>query len=140
MSYLCSTLNGCVNEPSRPGGHFESPGRPYVHLPAHWTGSWVTPTLLETDNAGMAYSSEIAVDANGNALSVWVQYDGGRFGIRSNRYDATTGTWGTATLIEGYNAGSAWGPKVVIDAGGNALAVWRQFDGTRDNIWSSRFE
>jgi hypothetical protein len=28
---------------------------------------------------------------------------------------------------------------VAADAAGNAVAVWRQYDGTRYNIWANRF-
>jgi hypothetical protein len=29
---------------------------------------------------------------------------------------------------------------VAFDAAGNAIAVWDQYDGIRDNIWANRFE
>jgi hypothetical protein len=42
-------------------------------------------------------------------------------------------------LIETDDAGSAIAPQIALDAAGNALAVWTQSDGTRDNIWSNRY-
>lgn len=48
--------------------------------------------------------------------------------------------WGTAQLIETDNAGNATLPQIAVDGSGNAIAVWRQHDGTRDNIWANRFE
>jgi len=98
---------------------------------------WGTAALIESE-ARSAYSPQIAIDANGNALAVWRQYDGTRYNIWSNRYTAGTG-WGTAALIETDNAGNAAGPQIVIDANGNALAVWAQHDGTRLNIWANRY-
>jgi len=103
------------------------------------TGTWGTATLLETDNAGNALYPQIAIDAFGNAMTVWFQYDGTRDNIYSNRYIASTGTWGTPTLVETDNTGGAEYPKVAIDISGNAVAVWQQSDGTRFNIWSNRF-
>ena len=47
--------------------------------------------------------------------------------------------WGMATLIETDNAADAFSPQVAFDASGNALAVWTQFNGTRNNIWANRF-
>ena len=47
--------------------------------------------------------------------------------------------WGVATLVETDNTGGASDPQVAVDGSGNAIAVWYQFDGTRDNIWSSRY-
>jgi hypothetical protein len=104
------------------------------------TGTWGTAQLIETDNTGPAYIPQVAVDASGNAIAVWEHYDGTRYNIVANRYTAATGAWGTAQLIETDDAGGADGPQIAIDAGGNALAVWFQHDGTRDNIWANRFD
>jgi len=103
------------------------------------TGTWGTAELIETDNAGDAYSHQVTIDSSGNAVAVWSQSDGTRFNIWSNRYTALTGTWGTAELIETDNAGAALNPQVAVDSSGNAVAVWQQYDGTRTNIWSNRY-
>ena len=103
------------------------------------TGLWGTAALIETDDAGSAGRPQIAINANGNALAVWVQFDGTRENIWSNRYTAGAG-WGTAALIETDNVGGANSPQIAIDANGNALAVWNQHDGTRDNIWANRYQ
>ena len=95
---------------------------------------WGTAALI----AGGAAFPQIAFDANGNALAVWSQSDGTRYNIWSNRYTAGSG-WGTAMLIETDNAGSAIGAQIVIDASGNALAVWEQSGDRLDNIWSNRY-
>ena len=52
---------------------------------------------------------------------------------------APTKAFGTATLIETDNSGNAFNPQIAIDGSGNALAVWQQFDGLRNNIWSNRY-
>ena len=103
------------------------------------TGLWGTAELIEANNTGNAYDPQVAIDADGNAVAVWRQYDGTRYNILSNRYTASTGLWGTAALIETDDAGGAYVPQVAIDADGNAVAVWRQSDGTRDNIWSNMY-
>ena len=100
---------------------------------------WGTAELIETDDAGDAGVPQIAFDAAGNALAVWEQSDGIRFSIWSNRYTAGSG-WGTPELIEADDTGGAECPQIAFDAAGNALAVWRQFDGVRYNIWSNRYE
>jgi hypothetical protein len=99
---------------------------------------WGSAALIETDNTGGAQNPQIAVDAAGNALAVWIQFDGTVYNIWANRYTAGSG-WGSAALIETDNAGSAHNPQVAIDPAGNALAVWTQSDGTRDNIWANRY-
>lgn len=51
----------------------------------------------------------------------------------------TCRAWGTPTLVETGDAGDALGPKVAIDADGNAIAVWYQDSGTRTDIWANRY-
>jgi hypothetical protein len=103
------------------------------------TGLWGTATLIETENSGDALGAQVAMDASGNAVAVWYQRDGTRENIWSNNYTAATGLWGTAVLIEDNNTGAAYYPQIAMDASGNAVAVWRQSDGIRDNIWSNRY-
>jgi uncharacterized membrane-anchored protein len=98
---------------------------------------WGTATLIETDNVNNAFNPRLAMDSNGNAIAVWSQSDGTRYNIWSNRYVVGTG-WGTRTLIE-TDTGSASSPQVAIDSSDNAIAVWYQSDGTRNNIWSNRY-
>ncbi len=101
---------------------------------------WGIAELIEAGD-GQAESPQIAIDASGNALAVWVQTDGTYNSVYSNRYSAESG-WDAAEaeLIEDGNDGDAYNPQIAIDASGNALAVWRQYDGTNYNIWSNRFD
>ena len=99
---------------------------------------WGAAALIETDNAGDAYNPQIAFDSSGNAIAVWYQYDGTRNNIYANRYATGTG-WGAAALIETDNAETAWAPQIAFDSSGNAIAVWTQSDGTRNNVWANRY-
>ncbi|MFO8050518.1 MAG: hypothetical protein R6V01_02320 [Thermoplasmatota archaeon] len=99
---------------------------------------WGTAELIETDNTGSARLTRIAIDGSGNAVSVWELSRGARYDIWSNRYVVGTG-WGTAELIETNDEGSARFPKVDVDPSGNAIAVWRQSDGTTGSVWSNRY-
>jgi hypothetical protein len=100
---------------------------------------WGSAVLIETDNSGNAVHPQIAVDVAGNAVAVWYQSDGTWENIWANRYEAGTG-WGSAVLIETDDSGSASGAQVAVDGAGNAVAVWDQLDGTRYNIWANRYE
>ena len=61
---------------------------------------WGTPELIETDDVGNAMAARVAVDANGNAIALWLQSDGRtptqRWGLSINRYTASEG-WGSRT-------------------------------------------
>ncbi|MBL1260616.1 MAG: hypothetical protein COB33_008815 [Thiotrichaceae bacterium] len=100
--------------------------------------SWGTATLIENNDTGLASSPQITIDSIGNAIAVWLQSDGARTSIWANRYTAD-GTWGSAELIETDDTGNAVTPQVAMDGSGNALAVWSQSDGVRNNIWANRY-
>lgn len=100
---------------------------------------WGTAVLIETDNAGFAYGPKVAVDPSGNAIAVWYQGDGTRYNIWANRYTVGIG-WGTAALIETDDTGTAEDdPQIAFDPSGNAIAAWRQTDGTRYNIYANYY-
>jgi len=63
--------------------------------------SWGTATLIESSSQD-ASETWVAIDNSGNAMAVWRQSDGvdPNPSIWANRYDAVSGSWGTATLIE----------------------------------------
>jgi hypothetical protein len=103
------------------------------------TGGWGTAELIETDDRGHAGGAQVAIDANGNALAVWAQSDrapSGRSYVWYNRY-TPSGGWGTAARIVA--AGDAGAVRMAMDPDGNAVAVWRQYDGVRSNLWASRY-
>lgn len=108
-------------------------GSPPSSLP-----SWNVAELIETYDAGGVANPQIAIDIFGTAIAVWAQSDDTRDNIWANRY-TPGGGWSTAELIETDNASSAGKPQVAFDSSGNAFAVWKQSDGTRDNIWANRY-
>lgn len=102
-------------------------------------GLWRAPVLIKSDNLVAASNPQIAVDSSGRAIAVWEQLDGAQYSIWSNRYTVGSG-WGAPEIISTSTGGSARYPKVSVNASGNALAVWHQYDGVRvSNIWANRF-
>ncbi len=99
---------------------------------------WENATLIETNTSGPSGTPRAAVDPVGNAVAVFIQYDGSRNNIWANRYAVGSG-WGNATLLETDNVSHAYSPQVAVDPSGNAVAVWYQSNGTRNNIWSNRY-
>ena len=100
--------------------------------------NWNSDQLIE-NNAENGYNPQIAVSGD-NAVAVWRQYDGSVTRIYSN-YSTDGGvTWDpeTTQLIEdntGYDAGGE-NPQIAI-SGDNAVAVWPQYDGNNDRIYSN---
>jgi hypothetical protein len=100
---------------------------------------WGEAELLNTGDDGNALNPQIAFDPRGNALVVWEQHDGTRKNLWARRYVAAN-AWSAPVLIETEDAGDAIDSQIGVDADGNAIAIWRQDDGTRYNIWANRFE
>jgi hypothetical protein len=98
--------------------------------------AWGTAELIETGE-GNTVNPQVAIDSNGHAIAVWRQWDGTAISIYTNRFNGTD--WGTAELIETGDAGNAYVPQVALDSNGNAIAVWYQSDGTKNNIYANRF-
>jgi hypothetical protein len=82
------------------------------------------------------YGPEVGMDNMGNAHAVWYQSDGTRYNIWTNTYTSGSG-WGTAGLIETDDTNSAYRPKISVAGNGNAVAVWHQSDGIRQNVWAN---
>jgi hypothetical protein len=102
------------------------------------SGGWSAAQRVESNGAGDARRPQIAIDGSGNVVAVWIQSDGTRFNVWTNRY--TPGrSWGTPELIETDNTSNASKPRIAVDPNRNALAVWEQSDGTRVHLWSNRY-
>jgi hypothetical protein len=132
---------------------FSTPTRIWSNRYTVGSGWGGFPDLIQTDIGGggtaNALTPQLAMDANGNALAVWVQPDGASDNtpdIWINRYTAGSGWGTTANLgqvrinIPGAAGAPAGWPQIAMDANGNALVVWTQSDGVNDSIWSNRYQ
>jgi hypothetical protein len=97
---------------------------------------WGMASLLETDNAGDAYSPQVAVDGIGNVTAVWKQSDGKRFSIYANRYVNGAGWEGVKQIESGIaNQVSANAPLVTYSAAGYVMVAWQEADGLNAKTW-----
>lgn len=99
---------------------------------------WSAPELLETQDSGNAYYARIVMDDAGNAMVVWLQSSGSINSLWARRYAVGAG-WGPAQLIENDDSGNVSPPQLALDASGNVLVVWQQYNGSVYNIWSNRY-
>jgi hypothetical protein len=89
--------------------------------------SWLAPGDLSV--AGQdAYDQQVAVDSQGNAVAVWDRYNATNT-IVQGAVRPAGGIWQAPVdlSVAGQNADS---PQVAFDSQGNAVAVWRRFNGT----------
>lgn len=96
---------------------------------------WGSAKLISM-KTGHAFGPKIAMDKLGNAMTVWYQSDGTDYQVWTNRYGVEKG-WGTATQIHSTSV-DILHPQIAVDEIGNAILVWRQFDGIEYSLYASR--
>lgn len=104
------------------------------------SASWGTPVIIDNTDVSVI-SPKVGMDDNGNAIAVWAQSDGmNSHEAWANRYDANSGSWETAQMIETDSAGSTQAFEVAVTPDGDAIAVWRQYDDGRGDIWANHYD
>jgi len=105
------------------------------------TATWGSQQKLEKDKGNISYP-QIAIDDAGNVMAAWSQRSEGEvyFNLWSNRYDAQTGLWGTAELVESA-PGHTSQLKIASDPAGNVTAVWQKGGHVGQlNVWANRYD
>ncbi len=123
--------------------HFllQVPGSPFLSSPKGWIGLW-TVGEVELDVGPVYQEVELAMDQRGDALALWMQVDGDRAMVWTNRYQRETG-WGTAqTLYQGDT--EAYPPMIRLAmerSQGLAVAAWLQKTASSDRaVMIRRFD
>ena len=101
-----------------------------VEAPPSARAAWTSPVTLSSQDAG---SPRVAIDAQGDAVFVWRCFDGTEYRIQT-RSRAVDGTLSPIRMLSAVGQ-DASGPSVAVDsATGNAVFVWRRFDGANYRI------
>jgi hypothetical protein len=98
---------------------------------------WAGVELIEASATRYAFGPDVAVDANGNAVAVWTQNEGGNYSLWANQFVAGEG-WSTARVAASGDVGSAAYPEVGVGKDGSAIVVWNQDIGPGYALYSSR--
>jgi hypothetical protein len=95
-----------------------------------------TLSSVQTLSKADAYDPRVALDPDGNAIVVWQRSDGTNNRVQSRRRSAS----GTLSAVQTLSkAGQdALDPEIVLDHHGNAIVVWRRFDGANWRIQARR--
>jgi hypothetical protein len=101
-------------------------------------GRWRDPTPIGVTEAGDAGKPQLAMSDDGSAVVVWAQSNGDLVGVWSNRFSPDL-DWEGPTPIGPLDLGPARLPQVASSPSGDAVAVWVQFDGRQESIWSNRY-
>ena len=104
--------------------------------------SWRGAVAIDGDGGGDARAPRIAVSPGGQALALFLRSDGTHDHVYANFYGGAgwgEGAWLGVRRIDADSGGSASQPEIAYDAGGNAIAVFRQSDGENLRIYANRF-
>lgn len=101
-------------------------------------GRWENERVLGGDAYIAGTSPELVVDSEGNAIVIWEGWGNNDYDILAARFDSSSGTWSESAAIE-TGAGGANSPQMAVDGEGNAIAVWKQYDGTTRSIFANRY-
>ncbi len=123
----------------------------YQHDGSNWQifkseyrdGEWTHPASLSdsiSPDGQHAYDPQVAMDSSGNTVIVWHQYDGGITRIFKSEY--RDGEWTHPTGPDDNISPDGWHallPQVAMNDSGSAVIVWRQYDGSNDQIFKSEY-
>lgn len=107
---------------------YEGPGANYVIKAAYrpaggaWSASQSISAPLQS-----AFESRVALDASGNAVAVWERSNGSNSIVQAAPRPAG-GAWSVPQDLSAAGQ-SAAEPQVAVDPVGNAVAVWKRYDG-----------
>jgi hypothetical protein len=96
--------------------------------------AWSAAATLD-DGGGTASAPQIAIDASNDGIAVWAQDSQ----VYASRY--SSGVWTRQSIGNGAGVTAATQRALEYDGGNttDAVAVWTQSDGVRNNIWARRF-
>ncbi len=77
--------------------------------------------------------ARVALDPQGNAVAVWHRSNGANAIVQGAVRTAGSGVWQTPVDLSAAG-GDAQEPGVSLDPQGNAVAVWRRYNGTNDIV------
>lgn len=102
---------------------------------------WGPAQRLQPPSAWTAYWPAVALDTGGNGIVVWSRREGNEWIIWAERFLATSG-WGQPAAIG--TAGGSGGRSdeqvaIAVNARGDGVAAWAQWDGAHNSIWVNRF-
>jgi hypothetical protein len=102
---------------------------------------WTIPSITDSISpATPGYFPKVAMDAQGNAIVVWAQFNG----MFSQVYKAElrNGVWSYPTDVNDNispETAEVSDPEVAMDDNGNAIIVWTQSDGFNNQLFKSEY-
>lgn len=110
---------------------------------SHYTAGsgWSAPIAIETGSgANNMYQLNLAVANNGDAIAIWLNFNGSsKYEIWSNRYVAGTG-WGSAEKIgASFDLPGELPIDLAMNDKGDVFVIWRRNNGVNETIYSNHY-
>jgi PKD domain len=94
-----------------------------VHAADRSAGTWAAPVTVSPASQTDLVSSQVAMDAHGDAFAIWTLLNGGSAQIEATERLPGNGVWQTPTALSA-NTAFAQDPTLVVDPLGNVWATW----------------
>jgi hypothetical protein len=103
---------------------------------------WTKSPVRISDGTTDSQFPAVAVNSTGNAVVVWRGDHGTKMNIGATRYSPDAGWSAPKVISTDRNKVYADNPGVGMDAQGNALAVWQEYDPQNPilSFWGNRFD
>lgn len=101
--------------------------------------AWAPPVTISDPafSANVTGVPPIGVDADGNAIAIWVSQESTTSVVRSSRFSAVTQTWSSPLQIGSDGANDA---HIAVTADGKALAVWSNSSSSVSTTYANIFD
>jgi hypothetical protein len=95
--------------------------------------AWLSPVDLSPETGINAAQVDVAMDHRGDAVAVWQASNSTETSVQVSVRSASTGTWGTPTVLttEGNGIKDA---SVAVDERGNAAVIWQVESGLTSSV------
>lgn len=102
------------------------------------SSGWGPATLIQSQPMADALAGDVAMDGSGDAVAVWTVKNAGGT-LWASRFTAPAG-WSTPVRLDeaafGQGVIDADDPHVAVEPAGNAVVVWKAWDGEDQMVWA----
>ena len=101
--------------------------------------TWGTAVRIE-ENSNAAKDWKVAMSADGDAVAVWLQSNGGEDNVWASRYVPGAG-WSSPTIIQLQTSFEAFHLDLGMSPNGDAVVAWAEYDTSEPNynLWANRY-
>ena len=126
-------------------GQMDAPGSSHLYMSQYENGTWTHPgtdDYISPDGTTGISDYQVALTGKGDAIVVWLQRDGsGDKQLFMSEYRGGVWTHPASTNDFISIAGQeVYDVDLAMDDNGNAIIVWRQYDGTYDRLFMSVYK